>query len=167
MTRTLFDISEDFRALEDLLDGDTPDLEAITAWLDELGAERDQKLDGYARLIGEIEARAKFRKDEARRIAELARLDETKAQQLKDRLKLFFESHGLSSIHTARYRLTLAKNGGKAPLILDTPDAEALPPRFQRVSIDLDREAIREALDAGEALDFARLGERGYSLRIK
>jgi len=36
-------------------------------------------------------------------------------QLLKDRLKWFFETHGLKTIERPRYKLQLAKNGGKAP----------------------------------------------------
>jgi len=90
------------------------------------------------------------------------------ARLLKDRLKWFFETHGLKTIETPRYKLQLAKNGGKAPLILDesVPVAK-LPERFQKVSIDPNTMAIREALERGESLEFAMLGERATSMRIK
>lgn len=42
-----------------------------------------------------------------------------------------------------------------------------LPEQFQRVSIEADTKAIREALEAGQQLPFAHLGDRGSSLRIK
>ena len=38
---------------------------------------------------------------------------------------------------------------------------------FQKVSIDANTTAIRQALEAGEDLDFAQLGDRGSSIRIK
>jgi len=53
-------------------------------------------------------------------------------------------------------------------LILDesVPVAK-LPERFQKVSIDPNTMAIREALERGESLEFAMLGERATSMRIK
>ncbi len=99
---------------------------------------------------------------------ELASSNENRARLLKDRLKWFFETHNLKTIDTARYRLTLAKNDGKAPLIFDeSVPVNQLPERFQKVSIDANTAAIREALECGEHLNFAQLGERGTSLRIK
>jgi hypothetical protein len=78
------------------------------------------------------------------------------------------QTHNLKTVETPRYKLQLAKNGGKAPLILDesVPVAK-LPERFQKVSIDPNTVAIREALESGEHLNFAQLGERGMSMRIK
>ena len=133
-----------------------------------MGDERDRKLDNYAALISEITARAELRKSEARRLMELAQVDENRAKLLKDRLKAFFEVHSLKTVETARYKLSLAKNGGKQPLILDDSiPVTQLPEQFQRVSVDPDTAAIRSALERGELLEFAQLGERGTSLRIK
>ena len=169
--RTLFSISDDIEKLNDLLDetdGDTQQQELIAQWFEQLGTERDRKLDGYAALISEMLARAEVRKAEAKRLTELAASDEDRAKLLKNRLKTFFETHNLKSVNTARYRLLVATNGGKQPLIIDeSVPVTQLPEQFQKVTIDPDTAAIRDALERGEKLGFAQLGERGTSLRIK
>ena len=43
----------------------------------------------------------------------------------------------------------------------------AIPERFQSWDVKPDRDEIRQALENGEELDFATLGERGESLRLK
>ena len=170
-TRSLFSISDDLEKLNELLDesgDDTQQQELINNWFEQLGDERDHKLDGYAALITEMLARAEVRKAESKRMAELATTDDNRARLLKDRLKWFFQTHNLKTVETARYKLSIAKNGGKAPLILDESiPVTQLPEQFQRVSVDANTTAIREALERGERLDFAQLGERGTSIRIK
>jgi Siphovirus Gp157 len=130
MSRTLFDISQDLHGLAEQLDNlegdDEGQTEAVIQWFEELGEERDQKLDNYAALIADIEARAQVRRDEAKRLVDRARIDENKAALLKERLRIFFESHGLKTLETSRYRLTLAQNGGKLPLLVDVT-VDALP----------------------------------------
>lgn len=169
--RSLFNISEDLERLNELLDevgDDTQQQELIQQWFEQLGEERDKKLDGYAALITEMTARAAVRKAEGQRLNELAASDESRARLLKDRLKVFFETHNLKTVETSRYKLQIQRNGGKAPLILDeSVPANRLPEQFQRVSINPDTVEIREALERGEHLNFAALGERGTSLRIK
>lgn len=60
------------------------------------------------------------------------------------------------------------RTGGKAPLIINEGVlALSVPERFQLVDFDFDKAEIRKALEDGEELDFARLGERGESLRLK
>lgn len=168
--RTLFSISTDLEKLNELLDDcgdDAQQQELINQWLEQLGSERDTKLDAYAALISEMLARAAVRKAEAQRMMELAQVDENRARLLKDRLKLFFETHNLKTVETARYKLSLAKNSTR-PLIVD-PDISPtqLPEQFQKVSVEVNTTAIREALKQGEELPFARLGESGHHIRIK
>lgn len=169
--RTLFAISDDLQKLNELLDecsDDAQQQELIAQWFEQLGEERDTKLDGYAALITEMQARAEARKTEQKRLAELVAADENRAKLLKERLKWFFEAHDLKKVETARYSIGLQRNGGKAPLIFkEGLSPTELPEHFQRVTIDPETTRIREALEAGEILEFARLGERGTSLRIK
>lgn len=170
-SRSLFSISDDLEKLNELLDecgDDAQQQELINSWLEQLGEERDKKLDSYAALIAEMTARAEVRKAEAKRMMELASSDESRAKMLKNRLLQFFEKHNLKTVQTTRYKLQLQRNGGKAPLVLkEGVSPTELPERFQKVSIDPDTTAIREALERGEKLEFAQLGERGTSLRIK
>lgn len=170
-TRTLFNISEDLEKLNELLDeagNDIQQQELLRQWFEQLGTERDRKLDAYAALVTEMLARAEVRKAEAKRMIALANADEKRAQLLKERLKWFFETHNLKTVETLRYRLSLAKNGGKAPVILKEGMLPTqLPKRFQKVSIEPNMTAIRAALETREQLDFATLGDRGTGLRIK
>ena len=162
---TLIDISTELLALNDALDaldGDSEQqTEELYAWFTELLEDateaRNRKLDNYAALITELEARAEIRKQEAKRLADRARVDSNRAASLKMMLQEFFACHDLKSVETARYKLTLASNG----FVLDLPD------EYLEWSAEPDRAKIRAALEAGEVLTFARLGERGQSMRIK
>jgi len=44
--------------------------------------------------------------------------------------------------------------------------ATCFPTELTKVKVEVDRDKIREKLEAGEVLQWARLGERGTSLRI-
>lgn len=168
--RTLFQISDDLQQFNVLLDDldDAEQQQMVTEWLEHLEAERDRKLDNYAALIAELEARAEVRKAEAKRLMELVAADENRAKMLKERLKIFFEANNLKKVETQRYQLSLVRHGGKAPVILEQSISPTeLPKQFQKVSVEPDTKAIREALEAGEPLDFARLGDRGSSVRIR
>jgi hypothetical protein len=75
-------------------------------------------------------------------------------------------------------QLAVQTNGGVLPLELTLPMGDllaetieeyAIDERFYRMSVTytLDKEAIRAALEAGEKLPWAKLGERGSHLRVK
>lgn len=172
--RSLFSISGDMLALDDLLDeigGELPDEEtgaAIDAWFAELDKERDRKVDGYVALIKECEARSRARAARAKEIAELARVDENKAKYLKRRLHEFMSLHQIRKLDTDNSRLSICANGGKLPLILKQGvRPEDVPESMRRIEVTIDNDKVRDAIEKGVELDFAMLGERGEHLRIK
>jgi len=169
----LYKLASELIALEEQLEELTSDTDRqdlidgfLTNWVEVQEGLRS-KIDGYCSLIEEIEARAIARQEAARRLTTLATVDLNKVKSLKASLQRFFELRQIKKLDTDRYRLTLAKNGGKLAVILDSRPVENLPEGFKKTHIAADNEAIRKALESGEVLDFARLGDRGQSLRIK
>ena len=154
MKRGLFDISEDLLALSDLLeeqDGDITDAEeAFDKWFAELGAERDEKLDGYAWLIASITADVNAIKDEIDRLKARKTSFENKAKRMKERLELFLKVQGIDKIETSRHTFALQKPGGKPKFVLAdffAEHPEELPEGFRRVKFEADLNAIREAVE--------------------
>jgi hypothetical protein len=68
---------------------------------------------------------------------------------------------------TNKFNLTVAKNGGKLPIWLDSKvNPKDLPKKYQQITVEINRNTVREALEAGEDLEFAGFSERGKHLRI-
>ena len=169
--KSLFDIGEDLILLEEALEScegeETGEMEATI--LEFLGVAKEEladKVDRYLVLIAEKTAIAKARKEEAARLAALAKEDENLAKRLKTTLQAFLESRGMTKMETPRHKLAIAKNGGKAPVMLRV-EPKDLPSEFTQTIISADTDAIRKALEAGEILDFAELGDKGTHLRIR
>lgn len=170
---TIYEISEDMAALDALLaetGGEiTPEAEAAFAAFEaELAANLHSKTDAYCALIAEIDARAAARKAEAKRLADRAKTDERAADALRERLRFVWETRRLGKVETDRFTVSLAKNGGKAPLDIrcGVEDLPAWAVKRETV-VTVDKDAIRARLDAGEPLDFASLMERGTRINIK
>lgn len=170
---TIYEISEDMAALDALLaetGGEiTPEAEAaFNAFEAELAANLHAKTDAYCALIAEIDARAAARKAEAKRLADRAKTDERTADALRERLRFVWETRRLGKVETDRFTVSLAKNGGKAPLDIRCGVDELPAWAIKRETVvTVDKDAIRSRLDAGEALDFASLMERGTRINIK
>jgi hypothetical protein len=171
--RTFVEIDAELDCIADafdrLGDGGTEEeiLAAVEAYFGDLSNERDRKLDNYARFIAQRQAYAEYRKAEADRLAALAKADLNAAKACKDRLHWLFVEHGWTKIETPNHKFAIQKNGGKAPLIMSEVDPLTLVPEFQKVTVDVDREAVRAALESGTELDFARIGEPSTHLRIR
>jgi hypothetical protein len=62
-------------------------------------------------------------------------------------------------------KASIVKNGGKPPLIISV-EPKDLPEDFRKVEYKANNEAIRTALEKGDAVPGAELGERGEHLTI-
>lgn len=172
---TLFELTkrwQEFDAFMEEIGGDVSDprvSELVDAELAGLEADTEIKADAYAAYIRELESRAEARINEAHRIMESAKrsakLAETLSTRLRDALKLI----GKRKVIGSRYTVSVAANGGKLPILYDEGacPVDALPETFVRVELSADKVAMRDALERGETLPFARFGERGDRLQIR
>lgn len=166
--KSLFDIAEDVRLLEDSLLADPEQEDVIREFLADANQELERKLDGYAELIAEVKARISARKERVKEMQALVKSDEVLVERLTKTLQWFFENNGMARVDTARHRISLVKNGGKAPVVFTEDfDVAALPDAYVVTKLEPNKDAIREALERGEELGFATLGDRGQSIRVK
>src|SRR4051812_28573634 len=88
----------------------------VAALKDELltGTDADmaRKVDGYCAMIRDREATSRARKEEAQRIDALAKQDAQVVAKLKERLKFFFDDHGITKLETPLAKLSIVNNGG-------------------------------------------------------
>lgn len=167
---SLFQLSDEIlqlRLMLDSLEHEEETIAAVEEYLKSLNQDREKKLDNYAALVRELEARAEIRNNEAKRLQALAKKDLDIVERLKERLKLVFTLHEWKSVDTDRFRIVLAQNGGKQRLLVEIP-IEELEERFRRTETKVvpDNDALREALSDGEVIEGVRLEERGATIRI-
>lgn len=172
---TLYTIESDMMALDDLLfeaGGDISDPEvaaAVDAMFAEMETNLSAKADGYANWIAERNAMQEACKAEAARLADKARLIGRGVDALKGRLKEFMERRAIPKIETPHWTISVCKNGGMLPIEIDTDVVPVtLPEKFQyQPPVEVNKEAVRQAIEHGEILNFARAGERGTHLRLR
>lgn len=146
---------------------------AIAAVLDDLECDQAVKFDDYLAVIRQFDAYAAAQLAERDRWDARLKASKANAERLRERLKHHLEVTGQTRVTTARgVVVSVVKNGGFAPLVLNegfTPDDEDVPSDCIRIKREFDRTAIRARLEAGQPLpaNFAKIGERGTSLRVK
>lgn len=170
----LYDIAADFRRLSDLLeDESTPEemRQTIIDTLESLDGDFEEKAEGIAALIAENRATINAIESEIDRLtAKVDRL-ENQNDSLKRYLKAEMDFTGKRKLKAGIWNISIAKNGGKAPLVWKIDpnelDLDTLPEKYVKRTETINTAAVRETLEAGGFLSFAELGERGESLRIK
>lgn len=168
---TLTQLSAEALDLENRLNdaqGDQEQQEIISGFLEANGQATEEKLDKYAGYIRDMEARHAFRAEESRRLQHLAKSDSDKIDFLKNRLKVFFQTHKLSKVETPHFRVSLVQNSGKQVLQVIMP-AEDLPEELQvrQTLCKANTDLIRERLENGEQIPGVVLLPREQSIRIK
>lgn len=141
--------------------------EAIAQHAAALAEAFDQKADDYAALIRVCATRAAARREEAERMLMLAKDDERKAERLTTMLFDAMIATQRTKVETGRFRLSIKKNGGKIPVVITDENALPVDFRVPKVTEVIDKDAIRESLEAGNVVPGAELGQRGQRLEIK
>lgn len=135
----------------------------LSADIETLGVRIEEKAEGYACLIGQLEATALARRTESKRIVELARIDEAMADRLRKKLKDFFIATGAESVRTATHNLRVQNAGGQRALDFSADATE----EFLTYTPIPNKDLIRQALDGGRELPFVKFAPRQTVLVIK
>lgn len=159
----LYQLTNNYETLLNMLYDEDIDEQAIIDTLEGIEGEIEDKADGYAKIIKELESKQNARKEEAKRLTESAKVFENRIKTLKSNLFNAMKATGKEKFSTDLFTFNIAKNGGKQSLTIDGE----VPTEYTKTIIENDTDKIRQALEAGHELPFAHLEPRGESLRIK
>ena len=165
---SIYDITGRAVALNEMANDEEVELEVFRDTLEAIEGEFDDKIESYCKVIKNIEGEAAAIAEEVKRLNAKKKAIENNVDRMK---KVMFDAMKLMNKESAGgavLKAKIQKNGGKLPLMIaEGTKPESLPFEFQKITYEVDNDAVREALDNGQELDFAKYGERGESLRIK
>lgn len=159
----LYNLTSNYEAVLNMLYDEDVDLQMILDTAEAIEGEIEDKANGYAKIIKELEAKQNARKEEAKRLTESAKVFENRIKALKNNLYNSMKTTGKTKFVTDLFSFSIAKNGGKQTLTIDGD----VPEEYTKTIIENDNDKIRQALEEGKELPFAHLEPRGESLRIK
>ena len=160
---TLYELTSEYLQLLEMAEDPDVDLQTIADTMEAIGGEIEDKADGYARVMKQIEANAAGIKAEIDRLTARKTSMENNVKRMKETLQAAMEATGKKKFKTALFSFEIQKN--PASLKIDDPDAvpeNFLIPQPPKV----DSAAIKDALKAGAMYNFAHI-EQGESLRIR
>jgi len=172
--QTLFNISQDMQAFDDLLaecqgNLDDPQIqETLAKMAGEIKINLEEKIDNCAAYIRTLEARSEVRKGEAKRMFGLSKSDGDNANRLKGYVKGILEFNQIKKLDTTRFCVSVSVSGGPQPIEVNVK-AEDLPVNLQKIKTEIteNSDEIRKLLVAGQEVPGCRLLERGTHLRIR
>ena len=164
---SIWDITGRAMMLQDMASEEELDPEVLKDTMLSIEGEFDVKVEAYCKLIKNLEADIDGLSGEVDRLNHKIQVRKNNIKRMKEVIFNTMQILGRTKAGSTVIGASIQKNGGKLPLIVEEKDAKNLPPELQKIKYEPNNDAIRDALEAGRALDFAHLGERGESLRIK
>lgn len=168
MSLTLYELSEEARALDDLTamdDGEwTPEADVLhTELLDQLCA----KADAFGAYVRELEAREETIAAEMQRLAARKKRLASRLQWMKSYAASALQRMDRQRLEGTLFTLAIQKN---PPSLLVHVLPDALPPAYVRVIPEMrepDKKALLDAIKAGADIPGVELAPTTYHLRIR
>ena len=162
----LYELTNEFIQLQNMIEDPETESEAIEKKLETINGAIEYKAENYAKIIKNLENSADTCMKEIERLHNRKNLLEAGAKRLRQNLQLCMVASGKKKFRTDLFTFNIQKNGGLEPVILDV-DVEDLPDDLVQIVEKPDMTAIRNyILDTGDT-QYAHLGDRGESLRIR
>ena len=162
--RPLYDISKRYQNLWDICLDENVDLDTLEDALKSVEGELDDKVANGIGLIQDLKYHADAMGEESKRLAARKKAIENKIDCLKNYYRDHLQAMGKTKVLTNRGTMSVVKAGGKRPLKID--DESLIPAEFKFVIAQVDKDALRQALEDGENIQGAHLEERGLYLKI-
>lgn len=157
---SLWNLSEELQRVDEAIDrheGEDIPVELV-AIFDQLETELDDRHEQFAWLMRKLTAESAMLKEQSKRFGDESKRLGNIVDRMKAQMKTAMEATGKKKLGA----FSVCKTGGKNPLVIDGE----VPEEFIKYEPSQDKEKIRQYLESGGELDFAKIGERGTHVRL-
>ena len=164
----IFELTSEYRQLLTMMEDPEIDEQAVADTMEGIEMEIEQKADNYAWLIRSLDSNNEAIDKEIARLQSLKKRNTNFIGRLKENLMFCMRSTGKEKFKTALNSFGIRKAGGKQPLVIDFENPADIPKDYRKVvKYGADNDKIREDLDKGIELSWARYAERTEYLSIR
>ncbi|MEK5070826.1 siphovirus Gp157 family protein [Sporosarcina sp. FSL K6-1508] len=157
---TLYDLTGSYAQIQQMIEEGADDLSGI---LETVEGAIEEKLEGYAMVIRNIESDVEGLKGEEKRLADRRKTMENGIKRMKENMQFAMSSTGNQKIKGEKFTFTVQKN----PPALKVLDESLIPNRYFTESKPvLDKKSVLEYLKEHGNMPGAQI-QQGESLRIR
>ena len=160
---TLYEITGQFVELLTWAEDPDVDEQAFQDTLESLTAEIEEKADGYAKIIRQLQGEVEAIKAEVDRLTNRKTAIENHITFMKKNLEQSMIATGKEKFKTELFSFNIQNN--PASVVLDV-DEDMVPDQYSVITKKVDKKGILQAIKNGEEIEFAHL-EQSRSLRIR
>lgn len=163
---TLYELGQGFLELLAIAEEGDTDPQMIKDTMEALEGEIEDKIEGCACVMKELDGKAAVLDREIERLTKRKEAIERNSERIKRGIEGIMRLTGNPKIKTKLFTFRIQKN--TPAVVLETTDVHAIPERFWKIpEPGIDKTAIKAALKAGEKLPGIAHLEQGEGLRIE
>jgi chaperonin cofactor prefoldin len=163
---TLYELTADFQNLLMLAEDPDTDPQAFADTLEGIEGAIEDKADGYAKVIRNLEADAAACDAESKRLRNKKQTIENNIKRMKSALQFAMQMTGKTKFKTALFTFGIRKN--PVSVVIDAANVRDFPEQYIIESEPiLDKRALKDALKAGEDMTGLCHLEQSESLSIR
>ena len=161
---TLYELTNEYQMLLDMAEDPDADPQAIIDTMESIGGEIEDKADGYAMVMKELQGTVDTLDAEIKRLKARKEARENNIKRMKEALQAAMNATGKTKFKTALFNFAIAKT---APtLVVD--DFKSIPAKYFVEQLPkLDTAKLKDDLKAGADLAGVAHLESGQCLRIR
>lgn len=163
---TLYELTEAYKQLLAMAEDEETDGIALKDTFDALNGSIEEKAEGYAIVMKELDAEIEKLKKEEERLHNRRKAIESHKDILMSNLTKAMKVMGKTKFKTEHFSFAIVKNGGYAPVVV-TKDIMYIPDDLKVISEKIDTRKLYEYIQKTGDTSYGFIGERGESLRIK
>ena len=148
----LYELAENYNELLALLDNEEATTEELADTLDGINDAIEVKVDNICRVRKYLEGKVEVYKAEAKRLTALAKQAENNADSMKNYLDEQLKRMNIKKMDTELFKLSYRKSDS-----VNVMDLDAVPEEYKRITIALDKTAIKKAIKDGKTVNGAEL----------
>ena len=165
MSLKLYELSEAYKNLWNMVDDEETDLTLVEQALQTVEGEIETKAGNIAIFIRNLDSESKLIKEEEDRLKARRQAIENKRDRIKDFLQFSLEQMGLDKVKTPTHTIAIQNNPPSVQIL----NEDVIPGKYLTLipeHYEVNKKAISEALKQGEEVLGCQL-TRGRSLRIR
>lgn len=168
MRSTLYELTEQYMMLLEMAEDPDADPETLAGTFEALEGEIEDKADGYARIIRELEGQEAALKAEETRLATRRMGISNNIRNMKLSLQKAMTATGKTKFKTELFSFGIQKNPPAVVLDVDESDVKSIPAEYLiEQAPKVDKTKLKEDLKAGKDLTGIAHLSQGESLRIR
>lgn len=163
---TLYELTEDYLRLLEMAEDEDVDSEVLADTMEGIEGEIEDKADGYAKVMRQIDGDITSVGVEIARLTARKKSMENSKERIKKTLEMAMNASGKTSFKTELFNFKIQKNPPSLKLA-DDLDIALVPAEYLKFADPtIDKAKVKEALKQGEAIEWAHM-EQTEGLRIK